>query len=71
MLIMIWTILLIWMLLTFPLVRSTMKQLEEQDKPERHGLLFQIILILHSMIYVPYYYFLVVMEFITKPFKKR
>ena len=53
---MIWTILLIWMLATFPLVRTTLKQLEEQDRPERHGLLFQIMLIGHSMIYIPYYY---------------
>lgn len=68
---MIWTILLIWMLATFPLVRTTLKQLEEQNRPERHGLLFQIILIGHSMIYIPYYYFLVTMEFITKLFKKR
>ncbi len=68
---MIWTILLIWMLATFPMVRKTLKHMEEQGRQERNELLFQIILIGQSMIYVPYYYFLVTMEFITKIFKKR
>jgi hypothetical protein len=53
------------------MVRATLKHMEEQGKQERNELLFQIILIGQSMIYVPYYYFLVTMEFITKPFKKR
>jgi hypothetical protein len=68
---MIWTIILIWVLATFPLVRTTMKQLEEQNRPERNGLLFQIILIVHSMIYIPYYYVLVIFEFFTKLFKRK
>jgi hypothetical protein len=68
---MIWTIILIWMLATFPMVRATLKHMEEQGRQERNELLFQIILIGQSMIYVPYYYFLVTMEFITKLFKKR
>lgn len=67
---MIWTIILLWMLATFPLVRTTMKQLEEQNIPERKDLLFQIILIGQSMIYLPYYYFLVIMNFIVKLIKK-
>jgi hypothetical protein len=59
------------MLATFPLVRTTMKHLEKQNVPERHGLLFQIMLLVQSMIILPRYYFLVTMEFITRPFKKR
>jgi hypothetical protein len=68
---MIWTILLIWILLTFPIVKETLKQCELNNRPERNDTLFQLILIGQSMIYVPLYYFLVVMELITKPFKKR
>jgi len=68
---MIVTILCIWMLLTFPLVRSTLKHLEEQNRPERNGTLFQLILIFQSMLYVPHYYFLVTIEFITKLIKRK
>jgi hypothetical protein len=67
---MIWTIILLWMLATFPMVRTTMKHLEEQNISERKDLLFQIILIGQSMIYLPYYYFLVIMNFIVKLIKK-
>jgi hypothetical protein len=67
---MIWTILLIWFFATLPMVISTMKLLEEQNRPERHGLLFQIILIFQSMIRVPQYYFLVIANFIVKLIKK-
>lgn len=68
---MITKILLVWFLLTLPIVRSVLKQMEEQNRPERDSILFQIVLILQSMIYVPHYYFLVVLELVTKPFKRK
>jgi len=42
---MIVTILCIWILLTFPLVRSTLKHMKEQNRPERDETLFQIVLV--------------------------
>lgn len=68
---MIIKILLVWFLLTLPIVRTVLKQMEEQNRPERNSILFQIVLILQSMIYVPHYYFLVVLELVTKPFKRK
>lgn len=68
---MILTILCIWVLLTFPLVRNTLKLLEEQNRPERNGMLFQIVLVGQCMLHVPYYYFLVTMEFIVKLIKRK
>ena len=68
---MILTILCIWILLTFPLVRSTLKHLEEQNRPERNETLFQIVLVGQCMLHVPYYYFLVTMEFIVKLIKRK
>ena len=68
---MILTVLFVWMLLTFPLVRTTLKHLEEQNRPERNEVLFQIVLVFQSMIYVPNYYFLVTMELIVKLIKRK
>lgn len=68
---MILTILCIWILLTFPLVRNTLKLLEEQNRPERNGMLFQIVLVGQCMLHVPYYYFLVTIEFIVKLIKRK
>ena len=68
---MILSILCIWILLTFPLVRATLKNLEEQNNPERNGMLFQIVLVGHCMLHVPYYYFLVTIEFIVKLIKRK
>lgn len=68
---MIVTILCIWVLLTFPLVRNTLKHLEEQNRPERNETLFQIVLVGSSMLHVPYYYFLITMELITKLIKRK
>jgi hypothetical protein len=68
---MILTVLFVWMLLTFPLVRTTLKHLEEQNRPERNEVLFQIVLVFQSMIYVPHYYFLVTMELIVKLIKRK
>jgi len=68
---MILTILCVWILLTMPLVQTTLKLLEEQNRPERNEVLFQIVLVFQSMIYVPHYYFLVTMEFIVKLIKRK
>jgi hypothetical protein len=68
---MIVTILLVWLLLTYPMVKETLRHMEKEDRPERNSLLFQIILLGQSMIYVPYYYFLMIMGFILKVFKNK
>jgi len=68
---MILTILCIWVLLTFPLVRNTLKLLEEQNRAERNEMLFQIVLVGNCMLHVPTYYFLVTKEFIVKLIKRK
>lgn len=68
---MILTIMCVWVLLTLPIVRNVLKQLEQENRPETDSIMFQIVLIFQSMIYVPHYYFLVTLELIAKPFKRK
>jgi len=68
---MIVTILCIWILLTFPLVRLTLKNMEEQGIEERNETLFQIVLVGSCMLHVPYYYFLVIANFIVNLIKRK
>lgn len=68
---MIVTILCIWILLTFPLVKRTLKDMEEQGIEERDSWLLQVILLGSCMLYVPYFYFLVIANFIVKLIKRK
>lgn len=68
---MILTILCIWVLLTFPLLRTTLKQLEERGIEERKTALFQTVLMFQCMWHVPQYYFLVTIEFLEKIIKRK
>lgn len=68
---MILTIMCVWMLLTYPLVRDTLKYMEQQNLPERDSVLFQIVLIIQSMIKLPIYYYLVTMNFLVKLIKRK
>jgi len=68
---MILTILCIWVLLTFPLLRTTLKQLEERGIEERKTALFQTVLMFSCMWHVPQYYFLVTIEFLEKIIKRK
>lgn len=68
---MIITILLVWVLLTYPMVRETLRFMEIENRPERHSLSFQLILILQCMVHVPLYYPLVIAGSIVKIFKKK
>lgn len=68
---MIITIILVWVLLTYPMVRETLTQMEKDERIERNGFLFQLILVGQCMIYVPIYYVLFTYELIKKIFKKK
>lgn len=68
---MIITILLVWVLLTYPMVKETLRLMEIEDRPERHSLSFQLILVIQCMVHVPLYYPLVIMGSIGKFFKKK
>jgi hypothetical protein len=68
---MIIQIILVWILLTYPIVRAVLKDLEEKNVSERYSTLFQIMLLFQCMKHVPTYYFMMFGLTITKLFKKR
>lgn len=62
---------LIWLLLTYPMVKEVIKQMEAKGHEVKNDFLFGVFAIFECVPYLPQYYFLVVKETIQKYFKKK
>lgn len=55
---------LIWLLLAWPLARDVDKQM--QDAPNRYNVLFNLIVFVRTLIVMPFFYVMVIINLITK-----
>ena len=60
------TIFLIWILLSFPIVRQVNLRMEETEDDSRFRTSFQIILFIRAQLEVPRYYFIQFTKLVSK-----
>ena len=65
------TVFLVYLLLTYPMVKEVIKRMEAKGHEVKNDFLFLISTVFECIPHLPHYYFLLVKETIQKYFKKK